>query len=81
MVRFLVSEVTLYPLNRGILDVAVRNQDELYRVAHYRGTSLIRNSPPLYDHHTSLGIVLLKGPRGALFPMSEVPKWAHMHLP
>ena len=25
----------------------------------YRGTSLIRNSPPLQDHHRTLGIVLL----------------------
>jgi len=25
----------------------------------YRGTSLIRNSPPAKDHHRALGIVLL----------------------
>ena len=31
----------------------------------YRGTSLIRNSPPPQDDHRALGIVLLKGPRGA----------------
>ena len=40
-----------------------------------RGTSLIRNSPPPQDHHRILGIVLLQGPRGALFLMSEV----HLH--
>ena len=34
---------------------------------------LVRNSPPPYDHHRDLGIVLLYGPRGALFLMSEVP--------
>ena len=40
----------------------------------YRGTLLIRNSTPPKDHHRALGIVLLQGPRGALFLMSEVPK-------
>ena len=30
----------------------------------YRGTSLIRNSAPPWDHHRALGIVLLEGPRG-----------------
>ena len=25
----------------------------------YRGTSLIRNRPPLQDHHRSLGLILL----------------------
>jgi len=39
----------------------------------YRDTSLIRNCPPPQDHHRALGIILLKGPRGALFLMSEVP--------
>ena len=28
---------------------------------------------PGKDHHRALGIVLLSGPRGVLFPMSEVP--------
>ena len=42
--------------------------------ASYRGTSLIRNSPPpQQDHHRDLGIVLLQGPREALLLMSEVP--------
>jgi len=27
--------------------------------SHYRGTSLIRNSPPPWDHHRALGIALL----------------------
>jgi hypothetical protein len=38
----------------------------------YRDTSLIRNSPPPWDHHFALSIVLLQGPRGAVFLMSEV---------
>jgi hypothetical protein len=41
--------------------------------ALYRGTSLIRNTPPTWGHRRALGIVLLQGPRGALFLMSEVP--------
>ena len=32
-----------------------------------------KQSPPLQDYHRALGIVLLQGPRGALFRMSEVP--------
>ena len=39
----------------------------------YRGTSLIGNSPLSWGHHRALGRVLLKGPRGRLFLMSEVP--------
>ena len=39
----------------------------------YRGASLIRNCPPPQDHCRSLGIGLMKGPRGLLFLMSEVP--------
>ena len=39
----------------------------------YRGTSLIRNSNPLWDHHRALGVGLLQGPRGGRFLMSEVP--------
>ena len=31
-------------------------------VEWYRGTSLIRNSPHLKDHHTALGMVLVYGP-------------------
>ena len=37
------------------------------------GTSLTRKRTPPYEHHRALGMVLLKGPRGALFLMSEVP--------
>ena len=47
--------------------------------AHYRGTSLIRNSTPPLDHHRALGIVLLQGARGALFLMSEVPLYYQKH--
>jgi hypothetical protein len=36
-------------------------------------TSLIRNSPTPWGFHRALGIVLLKGPRGALFLMGEAP--------
>ena len=39
----------------------------------YRGTLLIRNSPPPKDHHRTLGIVLLYGPRRGVFLMSVVP--------
>ena len=41
----------------------------------YRGTSLIRNSPPPSDHRRAQGkhVVLLQSPRGALFLMREVP--------
>ena len=42
-------------------------------VQSYRGTWLIRNGTPPQDHYKALGIVLLKGPREALFLMSEVP--------
>ena len=38
----------------------------------YRGTSLLRNSAPLKDHHRTLVIILLKGPMSGLFLMSEV---------
>ena len=42
-------------------------------VCRYRGTSLIRNSTPLRDHHKTLGIVALSGrTRGGVL-MSEVP--------
>ena len=39
----------------------------------YRGTSLIRNSPPPKDHHRTLGAVLLEGPTRGVFLVSEVP--------
>ena len=39
----------------------------------YRVTSLIRKRPPPRTHHRALCIVLLQGPRRALFLMSEVP--------
>ena len=40
----------------------------------YRGTSLKRNSaPPPQDYHRALGIVLLYGPKGALFLMRKAP--------
>ena len=44
----------------------------LFPHLRYRGTSLIKNSTPPYDHHRDLDIGLLEGPRGALFLMSEV---------
>ena len=40
--------------------------------SNYRGTSLIRNITPPKKHHRALGIVILYGPRGALFLMGEV---------
>ena len=42
----------------------------------YRGTSLIRNSPPPPDHHRALGIVLLYGPRWVRSFISDVPLYA-----
>ena len=44
----------------------------------YRGTSPIRNRAPPSDHPRPLGIVILQGPRKALFLMSEVP--LHLNL-
>jgi len=41
-----------------------------------RGTSLIINSPPPQGHHRALGIILLQGPRGSRFLMSEVLLYA-----
>ena len=32
-----------------------------------------KNPPPLLDHHRALEIVLLQGPRGGQFLMSELP--------
>ena len=57
-----MSEVPLYPFQG------------LARSGHYmyRGTSLLRKHPPPQDHGRTLGIFLLKGPRGALFLMSKV---------
>ena len=37
-----------------------------------RDTSIIRKRPPSKDHRKALGIVLLKGPGGALFLISEM---------
>ena len=39
----------------------------------YGNTSLIGNNLPPWDHHRVLGLVLLQGPRGGLFLMSEAP--------
>ena len=39
----------------------------------YRGTSLIRNKSPPWDHHRALDKGLLQDPREGLFSMSEVP--------
>ena len=43
----------------------------------YRGTSLIRECPPPWDHRLALGIFLLQAPEGARFFMSEVPLHQH----
>ena len=40
---------------------------------HYRGTSRIRNRTPPKDYLRTIGIGLLKGPRGERFLMREVP--------
>ena len=39
----------------------------------YKGTSFIRKCLPPQDFHWFLGTVLLKGPKGVRFLMSEVP--------
>ena len=39
----------------------------------YRGISLIRKRPPPYDPPMALGMVLLQGPTGWRFLVSEVP--------
>jgi len=48
-VRFLASEVLLYVDGKTIFS----------ELPVYRATSLIKNSPPLEDHHRALGIDLL----------------------
>ena len=46
----------------------------LTQIAHYRGTSLIRNSPPPQDPTVGIRLWLYGGPgEGGLFLMSEVP--------
>ena len=53
------------------------NMEACYLVTNscnaYRGTSLIRKCPPLYEHHKSLGIDLMSGPGGVPFLVSKVP--------
>jgi len=49
------------------------------QAALYTGTSLMRNSPSPWGHHRAVGIVLLQGPRGALFLMSEAPMYLVPH--
>ena len=39
-----------------------------------------KKQPPPQDHHRALGMVLLLGPRGALFLMREVPLY-HPDMP
>ena len=41
--------------------------------ASYRGSLLMRNCHPPQDHHSAICILLLQGPGGSLFLMSEVP--------
>ena len=57
--RFLMSEVPLY----YFLLAAGRGERESFittsTAAMYRGSSLIRNCPPLWDHQRALGIALL----------------------
>ena len=38
-----------------------------------QGYLAYKKTPPHQDHHRLLGIVLLQGPRGMLFLMSEIP--------
>ena len=49
--------------------------------ARYRGTSLIRNSPPPQGHHRALDIVELQGPTRGLFLMHEVPLYPCARTP
>ena len=51
------------------------------RSGGYRGTSLMRNCPLPNDRRKALGIVLLWGPRRALFLMSEVPLHCNRYNP
>ena len=53
----------------GVGDAAYRSDREAISVF----PDVIEHSPPPQHLHRSLGIVLLQGPRGALFLMSEVP--------
>ena len=71
-----VSFIFQYMADRTILsNAAVGLGSEGPRApagAHYRGTSLMRNSFLPWDHHRTPGIVLL-GSWGGLFLRSEVP--------
>jgi len=60
--RFLMSEVPLYSGCRSASGVH-----------EYRGASPISNCAPPQDRHRALGTVLLQGPRGRTFLISEVP--------
>ena len=51
----------------------MERRDSPIVLTEYRDTSQIRNSAPPWDHHRALDIVLLQGPRGSLFLMSEGP--------
>ena len=41
--------------------------------SRYRGTSLIKNSPPPKDHHMALDICYCRFQGGGCFVLSEVP--------
>jgi len=49
------------------------NSPEKSLRSSYWGTLLIKNSPPLLDHHRSLGLGLLYGPTGGGILLSEMP--------
>ena len=75
---FLRNEVPLYNVFVGPLSptLSLGKGSQRTRVidlkTKYRGTSLIRNCSPPYDHPGTLGIGLRNGPRGVHF-LSQVP--------
>ena len=66
--------MTLEPLRCIGQTVSLKTLSE---VSPYRGTSLIRKRPPPEDFHRDPGIVLLQGPKGVRFLVSEVTLYPH----
>ena len=64
------------PLLLGAMEVHGCPNPDPQSTTHCRGTSLIRNSPPPQDPPRTLGIGLLKGPKGRMFLMSAVPLYS-----
>ena len=64
-----------FPLTEQVTSHAYDCSRLVLSVECLRGTSLIRKRPPPSDLHRTIGIGVLKGPRGGPFLMSEVLLW------